>query len=421
MKIITVVIKTEHDIILARQRAKEISVFSGLSFIDQTRFVTAVSEITRNAIMYGNGGKIEFSIIEKDGRQYLQAAVSDNGSRDIKLNIDEPFVSSNGMGVGIKGSKNLMDYFKIERQHSAGNVVTFGKAIPQSIKLDAIDQWLIQLSKEKPKSFLEELQQQNQVLMSTLDKLEEREQELKVKLDETERLNLELQNANQELKDFAYIVSHDLKAPLRGINSLAGWLVADFGNQLGDEGNKMIDMLMGRIHRMNSLIDGILQYSRVGRVQEDKVLIDLQDMVNNIIQMIKPPKNVIAKIDNKLPQIVFEETRISQVFQNLIENAVKYMDKEEGLINIGCEDLGSMWRFYVCDNGPGIDEKYKEKVFKIFQTLNPRDNVEGTGIGLTIVKKIVELYEGNIWFESKMGEGTTFYFTLPQNKVKLGA
>jgi signal transduction histidine kinase len=118
---------------------------------------------------------------------------------------------------------------------------------------------------------------------------------------------------------------------------------------------------------------------------------------------------------------VFEETRISQVFQNLIENAVKYMDKEEGLINIGCEDLGSMWRFYVCDNGPGIDEKYKEKVFKIFQTLNPRDKVEGTGIGLTIVKKIVELYEGNIWFESKIGEGTTFYFTLPQNKVKLGA
>jgi signal transduction histidine kinase len=414
MKIITVVIKTEHDIILARQRAKQISVFAELSLIDQTRFVTAVSEITRNAIMYGNGGKIEFSIIEKEGRQYLQAAVSDNGNHDFKFNIDEEFVSSNGMGVGIKGSKNLMDYFFIEKQRPSGNVVTFGKTIPQSIKLDAIDKWLIELSKAKPKSFLEELQQQNQVLMSTLSKLEEREQELKVRLEETQRLNMELKSANQDLNDFAYIVSHDLKAPLRGINSLAEWLVTDFGNQLGNDGNKMIEMLMGRIHRMNSLIDGILQYSRVGRVHEEKVLIDLQEMVNNIIQMIKPPQGITIKINNELPKILFEETRIIQVFQNLIENAVKYMDKDEGLIKVGCEDLGSMWQFYVSDNGPGIDEKYKEKVFKIFQTLNPRDKVEGTGIGLTIVKKIIELYEGNIWFKSKVGEGTTFYFTLPQ-------
>lgn len=388
MKIITVVIKTEHDIILARQRAKQISIFAELSFIDQTRFVTAVSEITRNAIMYGNGGKIEFSIIEKEGRQYLQAAVSDNGNKDIKFNFDEEFVSSNGMGVGIKGSKNLMDYFSVERQHSSGNVVTFGKAIHKNIKAEAIDQWLIELTKLKPKSFLEELQQQNQILMSTLNKLEEREQELKVRLEETERLNMELQSANKDLNDFAYIVSHDLKAPLRGINSLAGWLSTDFGNQLGNDGNKMIEMLMGRIHRMNSLIDGILQYSRVGRVQEEKVLIDLQEMVTNIIQMIKPSKSTIVKIDNELPQILFEETRIIQVFQNLIENAVKYMDKKEGLIKVGYEDLGTMWQFYVCDNGPGIDEKYKEKIFKIFQTLNPRDKVEGTGIGLTIVKKL---------------------------------
>jgi signal transduction histidine kinase len=415
LKIITVVIKAENDIILARQRAKQISVFVGLSFIDQTRFVTAVSEITRNAIMYAKGGKIEFSIIDKEGVQLLQAAVSDKGNKDLIVSLENGHASSNGMGVGIKGTKSMMDYFFIERLHSGGNVVTFGKKIPKFIKMDSIDYWLNEIAKEKPTSFLEELQLQNQVLMKTLDRLEEREQELKLKLEETEKLNIELQSANRDLKDFAYIVSHDLKAPLRGISSLAGWLATDFGNNLGDEGNKMIEMLIGRIQRMNSLIDGILQYSRVGRVQEDKVLVEVQELIDNIIQMIKPPANIIISTDNKLPIILMEETRVTQVFQNLIENAIKYMDKENGFITIGNTDLGNKWQFYISDNGPGIDEKYREKVFKIFQTLNPRDKVEGTGIGLTIVKKIIELYEGKIWIESNVGQGTTVKFTLPKN------
>lgn len=415
MQIITVVIKTENDIILARQRAKQISVFAGLSFIDQTRFVTAVSEISRNAIMYAKGGKIEFSIIEKEGIQLLQAAVSDKGDQDLIVSLENGHVSRNGMGVGIKGTKSMMDYFLIERLHFGGNVITFGKKIPRFIKMDFIDDWLNEIAKEKPTSFLEELQQQNQVLMKTLDRLEEREQELKFKLEETERLNIELQSVNQDLKDFAYVVSHDLKAPLRGISSLAGWLATDFGNKLGDDGNKMIEMLMGRIQRMNSLIDGILQYSRVGRIQEEKVLVNIQDVIESIIQMIKPPENIIIKTDNKLPEILLEETRITQVFQNLIENAIKYMDKDNGLISIGNTDLGNKWQFYVSDNGPGIDEKYRERVFKIFQTLNPRDKVEGTGIGLTIVKKIIELYNEKVWIESNVGQGTTIKFTLPKN------
>ncbi|OHB35545.1 MAG: hypothetical protein A2Y09_07625 [Planctomycetes bacterium GWA2_39_15] len=223
----------------------------------------------------------------------------------------------------------------------------------------------------------------------------------------------ELKTVNQELSDFAYIVSHDLRAPLRGISSLAGWIATDYADRFDEEGKKQIQLLIGRAKRMNSLIDGILQYSRVGRIKEEKLEVDLNNLVKNVIDLISPPENIEVKIETELPTILCEATRIEQVFQNLISNAVKYMDKPEGKIKIGCCNEGEYWKFIVADNGPGIEEKYFEKVFQIFQTLKPRDEVESTGIGLSIVKKIVEMYGGKVWVESKVDCGSTFYFTLP--------
>jgi signal transduction histidine kinase len=165
---------------------------------------------------------------------------------------------------------------------------------------------------------------------------------------------------------------------------------------------------------MHNLIDGILQYSRIGRLEEEKVPINLNQFVPEIIDTLSPPANVTITIENELPTITSETTRITQIFQNLLSNAVKYMDKPKGLIKVGCAEDGDFWKFNVTDNGPGIEEKHYEKIFKIFQTLRPRDEFESTGIGLTVVKKIVELYKGKIWVESKVGEGTTFFFTLPK-------
>lgn len=223
----------------------------------------------------------------------------------------------------------------------------------------------------------------------------------------------ELKTVNQELNDFAYIVSHDLRAPLRGISSLAGWIATDYADKFDEEGKKQIQLLLGRVKRMDSLIDGILQYSRVGRIKEDKFEVDLNNLVKNVIDLINPPENIEVKIETELPTILCEAIRIGQVFQNLISNAVKYMDKPEGKIKIGCCNEGKYWKFIVADNGPGIEEKYYEKIFQIFQTLKPRDEVESTGIGLSIVKKIVEMYGGKVWVESKIDCGSTFYFTLP--------
>ena len=231
------------------------------------------------------------------------------------------------------------------------------------------------------------------------------------------KLLKEVESINQELKDFAYIVSHDLKAPLRGIKSLVDWLSADYADKLDENGKEQMNLLLSRVQRMHNLIDGVLQYSRVGRVNEENVQIDLNELVPDVIDMIAPPQNIKITVENQLPVIEGEQTRIMQVFQNLLSNAVKYMDKPQGQIKIICVEDDGFWKFGIADNGPGIEEKYFTKIFQIFQTLAPRDEFESTGVGLSVVKKIVEMYGGRVWVESVVGQGSTFFFTLPKQKT----
>jgi len=230
---------------------------------------------------------------------------------------------------------------------------------------------------------------------------------------------LNLGRSNKELQDFAYVVSHDLKAPLRGIKTLASWISTDYADKLDQNGKEQMNLLSSRVDRMHNLIDGILQYSRIGRVEEKKVVVNLNELVAEVIDMVAPPQNISITVENELPIIEFERTRITQVFQNLLSNAVKFLDKPEGQVRIGCAEEDDFWKFSVADNGPGIEEKYFDKIFEMFQTLAPRDEVESTGIGLTVAKKIVELYGGKIWVESKVGQGSTFLFTLPKQQVRI--
>jgi len=228
-----------------------------------------------------------------------------------------------------------------------------------------------------------------------------------------DRLLKELEAVNRELKDFAYVASHDLKAPLRGISTLAEWISVDYADKLDEKGKKQMELLINRTERMHNLIEGILQYSKVGRLEEELVDVDLKKLVPEIIDMLGQLENVEIEIENELPTILSEQTRITQVFQNLLSNAVKYMDKPNGRVRIGCTRQDGFWRFSVSDNGPGIEKRNIERIFQIFQTLTPRDKYESTGIGLSVVKKIVEAYGGEIWVESEPGRGSTFFFTLP--------
>lgn len=223
-----------------------------------------------------------------------------------------------------------------------------------------------------------------------------------------------LEKINKELDQFAYIVSHDLKAPLRAINNLSIWIEEDLEGKMEADTRKNFEMLRGRIHRMESLINGILQYSRAGRVKNENVPVDVNAFVKDVIQNLSPPEHFRITVDERLPIIQSEKIALDQVFSNFISNAIKYNNNPDPTIHVTYEDLGTMHKFGVADNGPGIAPEFFEKVFVIFQTLQARDVIESTGVGLAIVKKIVEEKGGQVWLESELNRGTTFFFTLPK-------
>ncbi len=176
------------------------------------------------------------------------------------------------------------------------------------------------------------------------------------------------------------------------------------------------NMLVGRTKRMHNLMDGILQYSTMGRVPERVREVDINRMVQETVEMLAPPEHIQVMVEDELPTVMGRPTRLRQVFQNLIGNAIRFVDKPEGWIRIGCVDEGTHWQFSVADNGPGIEEKYHTKIFQPFQTLSRRDDVESTGIGLALVKRAVASWGGDVWVASSVGLGSTFYFTLPKKE-----
>ena len=225
-----------------------------------------------------------------------------------------------------------------------------------------------------------------------------------------EELLKELEASNQGLKDYAHIVSHDLKSPLRSVNALATWLEEDYAEKLGENGAKSIQLIQEKISGMDNLIDGILKYSRVSNTSLNKEVVDVNQVIAQIKEIIFLPEHITISVMDTLPTIKADKTQIQQVFQNLINNAAEHIDKEVGKINIGFEAIPGFWKFSVADNGIGIAEEYHKKIFDIFQSVH--DKAKSTGIGLSIVKKIITLYDGKIWVESTVGKGTTFYFTF---------
>ncbi|MCF7971495.1 MAG: AAA family ATPase [Methylococcaceae bacterium] len=224
-----------------------------------------------------------------------------------------------------------------------------------------------------------------------------------------------LNTANEELKNFAYVVSHDLKAPLRAINQLAGWISEDYASSFDAEGQEQMQLLRNRARRMHDMIEGILQYSRVGRLHEQEELIDIAQLIDDVIRFLVPQPTISISLAGQFPVITGEKLRVFQVFQNLIDNAIKYNDKEQGKIEISCLDNTTEWIFCVADNGPGIAPQYQQKIFQLFQTLNTKDQTESTGIGLSLIEKIVHNWQGKIWLESDGIQGCKFLFSIPKS------
>jgi signal transduction histidine kinase len=222
----------------------------------------------------------------------------------------------------------------------------------------------------------------------------------------------ELAHQNQELSDYAHMVSHDLKSPLRSIDSLTAWLKEDYKEAFDVNGKKTLNHIRNNVEKMDTLIKGILDYSTIGKNKIEIYDVNSNNLIDDILDIIHVPSHIkITKKD--LPIIKGDKYRLQQVFQNLIGNAITYNDKAIGIIEIGVESKGDFWEFYIKDNGKGIESIYFDKIFKTFQKLE--NNIESTGIGLSIVKKIVNLYGGEIWLTSTLNEGSTFYLTLKKD------
>ncbi|OYU97703.1 MAG: hypothetical protein CFE21_05285 [Bacteroidetes bacterium B1(2017)] len=228
----------------------------------------------------------------------------------------------------------------------------------------------------------------------------------------------ELEKKNKELDQFAYVVSHDLKAPLRGINNLSMWIEEDLEGKLETDTKNNLDLMRKRVKRMEGLIDGILQYSRAGRIKHELASFNLTDTLNELISNLAPADKFKITVPEDLPQMVAEKIAIEQVFSNYISNAIKYNNNPEPTIDVSYKQKGNFYEFCVADNGPGIEKEFHEKVFVIFQTLQARDTFESTGVGLAIVKKMVEDKGGRVWIESEMGVGTKFFFSWPITEVQ---
>ncbi|WP_299161979.1 ATP-binding protein [uncultured Tenacibaculum sp.] len=225
-----------------------------------------------------------------------------------------------------------------------------------------------------------------------------------------QKLLEQLEEKNKDLSNYAHIVSHDLRSPLRNIETLITWLKQDHVDNLNNEAIQFLNSISDNIYIMESLVKGILEYSTINRNDLNLSKLNLNSIINKILEYIDIPENIEIKISKNFPSILGNEHRIQQLFQNLIGNAIKYNNKKQGFVEVGFYEEDEKTIYYVKDNGKGIDKAYHSKIFNAFLKLE--DTKNSIGIGLSIVKKIITNYGGEIWLTSEIDKGTTFFFTL---------
>ena len=231
------------------------------------------------------------------------------------------------------------------------------------------------------------------------------------------QVSAELVRSNRELQQVAYGASHDLKTPLRGIAAICDWLEEDLEDVLTDEARKHFAQLRHRVRRLGNLVDGILAFARVGHVRAQREDVDIRELIEGIVEMQPLPPGAVLVVQPDMPVARVQRELIERVFANLISNAFKYARRSDPRVEVGCKTSDDALEFWVSDNGPGIEKQYHERIWNLFQRLESQDEVEGTGVGLALVKKIVEGQGGRAWVESELGQGATFHFVWPREPV----
>ena len=335
----------------------------------------------------------------------------------------------NGDLIGFaKVTRDLSE--RVEAEHQARRLAAekaeYAEAVRRSAELKELNEDL-QMQAAELEAQAAELEEQKEETLALAEALQAANDELQRAVDQAEaarvdaeRAAAETAEAYRELDQFAYVASHDLKAPLRGIANLAQWIQDDLGENLPAKSAEHLALLQGRVRRMEALIEGILAYSRAGRALGKPERIDTAALVGEIVELLSPPPGVRISVAKDMPVLDSDRVPLQQVFLNLIANGVKYAgaDRDEALVSVDWRDLDDAFEFAVQDDGPGIAPEFHERIWGIFQTLAARDKVEGTGIGLSVVKKIIEARGGRVSLESAPGGGATFRFTWPKQLRK---
>ncbi len=326
--------------------------------------------------------------------------------------IADPFHTLEKYGI-IDTGKQFFSGHRLQPELGEGvseNVTRLREYIAEITELNGhieskIQKRTAEISKEKEliMRLMQELRQRNQEQVTTARQLQDQKDRLEV--------------INAELRKFAYVVSHDLKTPLRGIANLTTFLRMDLEDNIEETTSQNLQLLENRVRRMEKLINGILEYSRAGGIHTRQVEIDLNVLLAEVVDMVNAPEGFHIQVADEFPVLMGNRTAFAQIFQNLVGNAVKYHHQQTGHIHLGHSRKGENWEFWVQDDGPGIAPEYHQKIFNIFQTLRPKDEIDGTGLGLAIVKKTIEESGGKIWVESSPGAGSVFRFSIPAEKV----
>ena len=354
--------------------------------------------------------------------------------RSLDLSSQELIEANRLLRREADSQKVIMDKLKVAITAIESDSTRFLKGLTSENDLTYLSNVLVRLINEhkyvaqEREALIEKLEKSHRLFKKQTQELEDSRRAIKNVAQDLikskrvlEEQKKDLEKTNKELDDFTYIVSHDLKEPLRSIDAFSKFIYDDYKEKLEEEGRIHLERIRANAGRMQALIENLLEVSRIERKKNPFEEVQIEELINEAklrLEYSIKQKNAEIIIQDKLPKVFCDRVRLTEVFVNLISNAVKFCNKPNPRIKIGLEQKGNFYEFYVKDNGQGIEEQYFGKIFEIFQRLGKREDNEGTGAGLTIVKKIVETHKGKVWVESKIGEGTIFYFTISMNFAK---
>jgi signal transduction histidine kinase/CheY-like chemotaxis protein len=441
LKLLTMEIRYEHDVVLARQRARHISAALKFDTQDQTRIATAVSEIARNAFEYAGGGLVDF-LIENDGQRMLLVSIRDKGKGIHNLDeiLDGKYVSTTGMGLGMVGAKRLMDHFQVQSEAGKGTVVTLGKAVPAKVSRLAnedLHTLLATIERKPSENPYEELEQQNKELMSTLEELRARQMELAQlnrELDETNRgvvalyaeLNDKadfLQRASELKTHFLSNMSHEFRTPLNSVLALSQILLDRMDGELSSEQEKQVSFIRRAALDLTDLVNDLLDLAKVeaGKVTIRPSAFTVEMLFAALRGMLRPllsqnsSVTLVFEDPVDIPELHTDEGKVSQILRNFISNALKFTERGEVRVSVqkGGHDRSVV--FSVADTGIGIAPDHHERIFEEWTQVEGKlqKAAKGTGLGLPLSRKLAQLLGGNVYVKSQPGLGSTFFASVP--------